>query len=446
MKSHRQAKIAELLREELSEILLGEAANPDLQRFSVTSVEPSGDFGSARVLVTPVAPGEFRTAAELKGALRALRQAKGFLRHLVAQRTGLRRVPELLFELDKGQQRAKRVETLLERLRKKSNSGLAVLALCLAGLAHAQQPGLERYEASATIMGSVYRVAVYGENRGTLASAVQAAFDEARRLDHLLSNYREDSELSRINRLAADGPVEISKEMADLLERCLEYSRASEGAFDITVGPLMKVWGFYRGEGKLPGRWTLWRTLRNVGYQNLELDLEGSRVRFRRPGVELDPGGIGKGYAVDRMVDVLKRAGIRSAMVSAGNSSLYALGRPPGEERGWRVRIRDPKRAEITAAEVYLTDESLSTSGAYEKFFDVDGKLYSHIMDPRSGAPAEGTLSVSVLSPFTIDSEAWATAFFVNGLEWVRRHRGKGFRVFFCTAAGSCGWSNGEAP
>jgi thiamine biosynthesis lipoprotein len=413
-------------------------------------------MNSARVFVVPAGEEEFRTERELQRALRSLRQASGFLRHVLTQRGELQRVPELHFELDRGIQRGERINTLLERLRKRSKSGLGVFLLAaLAGLGQAQekQPDktpqekqAQRYEASATIMGSVYRVAVYGENRGTLASAVQAAFDEARRLDHLLSNYREDSELSRINRLAADGPVEISKEMADLLERCLEYSRASEGAFDITVGPLMKVWGFYRGEGKLPGRWTLWRTLRNVGYQNLELDLEGSRVRFRRPGVELDPGGIGKGYAVDRMVDVLKRAGIRSAMVSAGNSSLYALGRPPGEERGWRVRIRDPKRAEITAAEVYLTDESLSTSGAYEKFFDVDGKLYSHIMDPRSGAPAEGTLSVSVLSPFTIDSEAWATAFFVNGLEWVRRHRGKGFRVFFCTAAGSCGWSNGEAP
>jgi thiamine biosynthesis lipoprotein len=207
----------------------------------------------------------------------------------------------------------------------------------------------------------------------------------------------------------------------------------------------MKVWGFYRGEGKLPSRWTLWWTLRKVGYQHLELDLNGNRVGFRRSDVELDPGGIGKGYAVDRMVDVLKRAGIRIAMVSAGNSSLYALGRPPGEERGWRVRIRDPKQEELTAAEVYLADESLSTSGSYEKFFEVEGKLYSHIMDPRTGAPAEGALSVSVLSPRTIDSEAWATAFYVNGIDWTRGQRREDFRVFFCTAAGTCEWINGGA-
>jgi thiamine biosynthesis lipoprotein len=406
----------------------------------VSSVELSGDLRSARVFVTPAAREEFRTEVELRRALRALREARGFVRHLVSQRTELRRVPELLFELDRGQQKAERVNKLLERVQKKSKSGLAVLALCLAGLAHGQPIELERYEASATIMGSVYRVAVYGRNRGVLASAVQAAFEEARRLDHLLSNYRKDSELSRINQLAADEPVGISEEMADLLNRCLEYSRASEGAFDITVGPLMKVWGFHRGEGKLPSRWTLWWTLKSVGYQRLELDSKSSRVRFRRSGVELDPGGIGKGYAVDRMVDVLKRAGVESAMVSAGHSSIYALGRPPGEDRGWRVRIRDPKRAEQTAVEVYLADESLSTSGSYEKFFEVDGKLYSHIMDPRTGSPAEGTLSVSVLSPRTIDSEAWATAFFVNGLEWTRRHQRKDFRVFFCTAAGTCDW------
>lgn len=441
MKNHRQARVAELIREELSEILLGEAANPILQRFVVTSVEPAGDLGSVRVFVAPAAPKEFRTEGELKRALRELRQAKGFLRHVLSQRAELRRVPELNFELDRGMQRGERVGTLLERLRKKSKSGLAVLALgSLVGLGQAQETPPERYEASASIMGSVYRVAAYGENRALLASAVQAAFEEARRLDHLLSNYKEDSELSRINRLAADGPVEVSGEMAELLERCLNYSRASEGAFDITVGPLMKVWGFYRGEGKLPSRFALWRTLGKIGYQHLEVDRERKLVRFLRSGMELDPGGIGKGYAVDRMVEILKRFGVHSAMVSAGSSSMYALGRPPGEPRGWHIRIRDPQDAEKTAAEVYLADESLSTSGSYEKFFEVDGKLYSHIMDPRTGMPAEGVLSVSVRSALTLDSEAFCKPFFVNGLEWTRQHRRADLEVFFCAVGGACEW------
>jgi FAD:protein FMN transferase len=445
MKNYRQARVAELIREELSEILLGEADDPSLQGFTVTSVEPSADLSSVRVFVAPAAPREFRTESELKRALRSLRRAKGFLRHVLSQRAELRRVPELNFELDRGMRRGERVNTLLERLRKKSKSGLVVLALgCLVGLGRAQEAQPERYEASATIMGTVYRVAGYGEKRAVLASAVQAAFEEARRLDHLLSNYKQDSELSRINRLASEGPVEVSDEMAELLERCLEYSRASEGAFDITVGPLMKVWGFYRGEGKLPSRFTLWRTLGKIGYQNLELDPERKRVRFLHSGMELDPGGIGKGYAVDRMVEVLRRFGVRSAMVSAGSSSMYAVGTPPAEPRGWHIRIRDPKDAEKTAAEVYLADESLSTSGSYEKFFEVDGKLYSHIMDPRTGMPAEGVLSVSVRSARTLDSEAWSTAFFVNGLEWTRKHRRADFRVFMCAVGGGCEWLGEE--
>ncbi|MEX2302416.1 MAG: 30S ribosome-binding factor RbfA [Bryobacterales bacterium] len=450
MKNYRQARASELIREELSQILLGEVDDPNLQRFVITSVEPAAKMSSARVLVVPAGKEEFRTERELQRALRSLRQASGFLRHALTQRGELQRVPELHFELDRGIQHGDRINTLLERLRKKSKSGLAVFLLAaLAGLGQAQekQPHkpprekqAQRYESSATIMGSSYRLAAYGGNIATLASAVRAAFEEARRIDQLLSNYKDESELSRINRSAADGPVDVSEEMADLIQRCLEYSRASEGAFDITVGPLMKVWGFYRGEGLIPGRFTLWRTLGKIGYQNLELDQQRKRLRFSRSGMELDPGGIGKGYAVDKMAGVLDRFGIESAMISAGTSSMYAVGAPPGEPRGWRVGIRDPKDAERTAAEVYLNNESMSTSGSYEKFFEVDGKLYSHIMDPRTGMPAEGVLSVSVISPRTLDSEAWATAFFVNGLEWTRAHLRQDFRVFGCGSGGGCAW------
>jgi thiamine biosynthesis lipoprotein len=143
------------------------------------------------------------------------------------------------------------------------------------------------------------------------------------------------------------------------------------------------------------------------------------------------------------MVQILRRFGVQSAMVSAGSSSMYALGRPPGEPRGWHVRIRDPKDAQQTAAEVYLADESLSTSGSYEKFFEVDGKLYSHIMDPRTGMPAEGVLSVSVRSALTLDSEAFCKAFFVNGLEWTHRNRRVDFQVFLCTVGDACQWVAG---
>jgi thiamine biosynthesis lipoprotein len=223
--------------------------------------------------------------------------------------------------------------------------------------------------------------------------------------------------------------------MFDLLAACVEYSRASEGAFDISVGPLMKVWGFYKGTGELPAKEEVAAAMERVGYRNLVLDRKARTVRFLRAGVEIDPGGIGKGYAVDRAVGVLKASGIRSALVSGSGSSIYALGAPPGEA-GWRIDIRDPRDETKAAAEVELKDESLSTSGSYEKFFRANGKVYSHIMDPRTGYPAQGTLAVSVIAPKTLDSEAWTKPFFVNGRRWAEQHKPKSFRVFFCEDQG----------
>jgi thiamine biosynthesis lipoprotein len=205
----------------------------------------------------------------------------------------------------------------------------------------------------------------------------------------------------------------------------------------------MRVWGFYKGSGRLPPGAEIAAALSKVGYGKIALDAGARTVRFAREGVELDPGGIGKGYAVDRMVDILRKDGVRSALVSASGSSIYALGTPP-DETGWKVRIRDPKNEARTVTEATLRDESMSTSGNYEKFFLAGGKLYSHIMDPRTGYPAEGTLSASVIAPLTLDSEAWAKPFYIHGREWAAKHKPNGFRVYLCTSeAGtgqSCAW------
>ena len=298
-----------------------------------------------------------------------------------------------------------------------------------------------RLEANLDAMGSVYTVAVYGADRGQLEAAVEQAFEEIRRLDRMLSNYRADSDWSEINRYASQRPVKVTPELFELLAQCVGYSRASEGTFDITVGPLMRVWGFYKGTGRLPEKDDIRKALGSVGYGNILLDPETRTVRFARPGVDMDPGGIGKGYAVDKIVDVLREGGIQSALVSAGTSSIYALGSPPGQ-KGWKVGIRDPRSSLRTVAEVYLKDESLSTSGNYEKFFLAGGKMYSHIMDPRTGYPAQGTLSVSVIAPKTLDSEAWTKPYFVLGRSWAGRHRPQGFRIFLCEdrSEQTCAW------
>lgn len=271
-----------------------------------------------------------------------------------------------------------------------------------------------------------------GPDRAALESAADAAFEEVHRLDRLLSNYKPASEWSAVNRDAAARPVHVSDELFALLAACVEYSRQSEGAFDITVGPLMKVWGFYKDEGHLPRRDEVASALTRVGYGHVILDPGEKTVRFDRAGIELDPGGIGKGYAVDRMIAILRSRGVRAALVSAAGSSIYGLGAPPREPRGWPITIRSPRREDVTAAELFLKDMSLSTSGSTEKFFFADGTRYAHIMDPRTGYPARGVLSVSVVAPRTIDSEAWTKPFFINGRAWTAARKAKPIRVFFC--------------
>jgi FAD:protein FMN transferase len=291
---------------------------------------------------------------------------------------------------------------------------------------------LLRLEKSADAMGSTYSIAVYGSDRVRMEAAVDAAFDEVHRLDEMLSNYRPDSEWSDVNRHAAEQPMKISGELFQLLSDCMEYSRQSEGAFDISVGPLMKVWGFYKGSGHLPHRPEVQAVLTKVGYRHIHLDPAAKTVWFDRPGVELDPGGIGKGYAVDRMVEILRQRGAEIALVAGSGSSIYGMGAPPAEPQGWRVEIRDPYDPNKRAVEVFLKDASMSTSGSYEKFFRAEGHTYAHIMDPRTGYPAQGSVSVSVIAPRTIDSEAWAKPYFVNGRQWAVKHKPKEFRVYFC--------------
>jgi thiamine biosynthesis lipoprotein len=317
---------------------------------------------------------------------------------------------------------------------------LALLALCLPVLLHAHDPA--RVEVEDEAMGTTFSVTLYGEDRTALQAAAAAAFAELHRLDGMLSNYRPESEWSELNRSAAIQPVPVSLELFRLLVECQRYSRESGGTFDITVGPLMKIWGFYKGEGVLPKTAELSAARQLVGYSHVQLDRESHTVRFDRAGIELDPGGIGKGYAVDCMVAVLRAHGIRTALVSAGGSSIYGMGAPPKTPEGWTIRIRAPEDPQRTAAEVALRDMSLSTSGSYEKFFRAEGRLYSHIMDPRIGYPAQGTSAVSVVAPRTIDSEVWAKPYFILGRTWTAAHRPKEFRVFLCGDAGPnpCGW------
>jgi thiamine biosynthesis lipoprotein len=305
--------------------------------------------------------------------------------------------------------------------------------------APALQAQLRRYEYSADAMGGTFSVAVYTTTRAHGDAAAAAAFAELRRFDRMLSPYRAESEWSEVNRHAAERAVHVRQELFDLVSVSLEYSRRSEGAFDITVGPLMRAWDFQDGTGQLASDQAIRHARARVGYAHVLLDAAHRTIRFDRPGVELDPGGIGKGYAVDRMIGVLKERGIDRALVSAAGSSIYAMGTPPGED-GWPVAIGGPVSGS-SEGQLLLKDESLSTSGSSGKFFRAGGQVYGHILDPRTGYPAGGFLA-AVVAPRALDSEAWTKAVLLNTRGWSVRHTPQGWRALFCedNRRSSCKW------
>jgi thiamine biosynthesis lipoprotein len=300
------------------------------------------------------------------------------------------------------------------------------------------------HEESRVAMGTTATVRACGSSPAELRQAATTALDEVDRLDRLLSHYRSDSPLSRLNREAASGPVAVDSELVDLLDVCLRWSRESDGAFDVTVGPLMKAWGFFRDEGRVPEQREIQGALAVVGHRHVVLDREQGTVRFDRPGVELDLGGIGKGYAVDRVVELLRRRGVVSALVNLGGSSVYGLGAPPGAE-AWEVGLQDPGDPGRKAVSVTLRDRALSVSGGYARFFEEDGITYSHVMDPRTGRPVQGVLSVAVLSARATDGDALDNVLFVQGLERARAFVASlapspGTSVFFFLPTAGTGW------
>ena len=291
-------------------------------------------------------------------------------------------------------------------------------------------------------MACLYTIDAYAADADRLRITLERALDEVDRIDRLMSHYKPESPLSRINREAARSPVSVEPELFDFIAESLEYSRNSAGAFDITVGPLMKAWGFFRGEGHLASDRELEEARSVVGWQHVILDPGHRTIHFDRPGVELDLGGIAKGYAVDQVVKVLKAGHVAAALVSAGGSTIYGLGAPP-DRTAWTVSIQDPVDSRKVARDVELKDRALSVAGSSEKSFEVDGVRYSHIMDPRTARPVQGVLSVAVMTATGTEGDALDDAFFVLGPARTREYlqRLREVEMFFLLQDGHKGWT-----
>jgi thiamine biosynthesis lipoprotein len=260
-------------------------------------------------------------------------------------------------------------------------------------------------------MATRFEIVLHGSDPTSLRAAGEEALDEIDRLEGQLSLYQPGSEIARLNREAARRPVRVTPALFQLLVRARDLSAETGGAFDITIAPLVRCWGFMNGTGAMPEPSLVEQARAQVGMQLVELDADNLTVHFARDGVMIDLGAIGKGYAIDRAADVLREAGITSALVHGGTSTAYAIGRQPDGSR-WKVAVTPPTNepGARPLAVVELEDESLSVSAVWGRSFRVGEKTYGHILDPRTGFPAEAALLTAVVLASATESDALSTA------------------------------------
>ncbi len=269
------------------------------------------------------------------------------------------------------------------------------------------------------LMGTRCQGTAWAASPGDAAAAIEAAFDEIARLEAILSDYRPGSELSRLNHAAFASPFACSPDLFDFIRVSAACTARTGGAFDITIAPLTAVWDL-RGAGRIATPEQVRHALGQVGSSRLQLDDDNRTVRFGVGGMALDPGGIGKGYALDAAARVLRARGIRAALLDFGGQVL-ALGAPPGK-KGWLVGIAHPLRRDEEAATLLLRNASIATSGNAERGIDVNGRDLGHILDPRTGEPVSTRRTASAIAASASEADAFSTALLVmgpdEGLRW----------------------------
>lgn len=301
---------------------------------------------------------------------------------------------------------------------------LPVLGLSLAVLAapprcDAVTPpdsALRRFEAVEPHMGTLVRITVYAADERAASDAFRAAFDRIRDLDAILSDYRPDSELNRITKTAVARPVPVSADLFVVLRASQDLSEATGGAFDVTLGPVVRLWREAGKTARVPDAAALREAASRSGFRKLHLDREHRTVMFDIAGMALDVGAIGKGYAASEAIEVLGARGVRSALVAVSGDLAFSDA-PPGL-RGWRIGIHsdDPSAAGVPAV-LELTNAAVSTSGSSEQHVDVDERRYSHVIDPSSGLGLVDDITVTVIAPHGLDADGLDTAVSILGVQ-----------------------------
>ncbi len=266
-------------------------------------------------------------------------------------------------------------------------------------------------------MATRFELVLDGDDPVRLRAAGEEALGEIERVEARLSRYRPTSDVAAVNAAAGGGPVRVDPRVAALLDECALLSRLTDGTFDVSVGPLLRAWGFVGGSGAPADPRDVARARALVGMQQVEIDRAGSTVRLTRPGMELDLGAVGKGYAIDRAIAVLREHGVPRALLHGGTSSVHSIGRPRGGQDwgiAWRVPGEPLRRRGLDPSR-----PALAVSAPHGKAFTGrDGRTWGHVLDPRTGQPARAVASACVAGPSSTRCDALSTALLVLGGPW----------------------------
>ena len=286
----------------------------------------------------------------------------------------------------------------------------------LGAFSKTRQP-LKFIERAAFTMGSIVTIKAYCADEKLCNNAIDEAFHEMKTIDKLMSVFDDKSQLSFVNTRSADKEIEVNPRIIEVLQHAQYYSDLTNGAFDVTIEPLMELYGFRddRSSHHFPSDAQIAETLDAVGMCNITINQKLSTVNLEHSNTKLDFGGIAVGYAIDRAVSVLKVQGIENAIINH-SGDMFAIGTPPDED-AWEVGITDPMHTDSIITTVYIKDQALSTSGNYENFIHADNGTIGHILDPSTARTASNILSGTVIAPTAIEADALSTGFFVLGIE-----------------------------
>jgi thiamine biosynthesis lipoprotein len=293
---------------------------------------------------------------------------------------------------------------------------LLALTVTLVFVCDVPGSGLSRFEAVEPHMGTLVRITLYAPSERVAQTAFGAAFDRIRTLDGILSDYRPDSELNQVSKTAVGRAVPVSEDLFAVLARSQELAEATGGAFDITQGPVIRLWREARKSGRVPDPAAVREAASRSGFRKLHLDAERRTVMFDMAGMALDAGAIGKGYAASEAIEVLDGLGVSRALVALSGDLAFS-GAPPGQ-RGWQIAVHsvDPPIVGVPWV-LELTDAAVSTSGSSEQHLEIDGRRYSHIIDPSSGMGLVGDITVTVIARHGLDADGLDTAISVLGAD-----------------------------